>query len=360
MHVMSRGRLSAMAVAGSVVAGALVGAGTVAWQAELPPFADGPCWEAVTERDVDELLGGWDTEAEAVRPERTPEGQRSLDGRCRIQSHDGDRPGRQIDIRVHRLDGPRGDTVVWSDEFLSSRLTPLGDDLVGMASDTRAWVALPSDCVRPGRFDGPGIVDVSMGDDEIGNTEDPEKRARHHKALARTAVHAANAAMAELGCSGSLPSPGEPVEAPDFQEARGDLCGIEGVRLPKEHAGSGARMRTGAEGSVRTCDIVSGYTEHPQFRLQTVREADLTGPLIAATLYAGPGIRNGDGSKAVGAYSPTLAAVHAECDGETVVLLARQREGTHGYTFIRQVLPAYVAAEAERLGCEPGEITIPD
>ncbi|MFE3329688.1 hypothetical protein [Streptomyces sp. NPDC059176] len=346
------------------VAGTLIGAGIVAWQVGALPFAESPCWDSVTDQDLDELLGGWDTEDAEIRPEWSRRSGAPLYGSCRITSHDGGTPGRQIDVRVHKLDGLRKDNIPWAEEFLSSRLTPLGDGLLGMASDTRAWVALPDSCSKPGMFSGPAVVDVTMGDDEIQNTADADRNASFHKALARTAVHIANGSLAELGCSGKLPEPGTLTAVPEFTAMRadGELCGVKELRLPKPYSASDIRLRTSAgdDSPVRTCDIVLGHTVRPQLRLQTIQEQDLTGAFGSAAIDNGPSMKVVGSSRRTGSYSPTVAAVRAECQKGDVVFIAQERVAFRNYTFIREVFPAYVAAEAKRLGCGPLEIQIPD
>lgn len=64
---------------------------------------------------------------------------------------------------MHRLNDRAGDDGKWADE-LSARLTPLGGGLRGMASDSRAWLAVPDGCLgRPGNLDGPTVVDIAQG-----------------------------------------------------------------------------------------------------------------------------------------------------------------------------------------------------
>ncbi|MBD0422998.1 hypothetical protein H0H10_28240 [Streptomyces sp. TRM S81-3] len=357
------------------VAGALLGAGVVAWQAGVPPFADDPCWDSVTDRELGDLFGDWDIKSAETEPTWTREashGSGRLDGRCRVMAYGDDNRGGQVDIRVHGLEGRSGGGVLWSDEYLSSRLTPMGDGLLGMASDTRAWVVLPADCVKPDPFEGPAVVDVALGAGEIPASIDPDRRADHQQALARTAVNAANGAMARLGCTGSLPGPGELTMVPEARTAPGgrELCGLKGVRLPKALADSEIRTRaTAGTGSpVRTCEVFPTYDVHALFRLQTVEKSELTGAFSAAVLDTGPSVESPDAPELSGSFSPALAAVRVECaDDDVHVFLAQQYDslalgngGTARYTFVRDVFPAYVAAEAERLGCGPLRIRLPD
>ena len=170
--------------------------------------------------------------------------------------------------------------------------------------------------------------------------------------------------MAELGCSGSLPEPGTLTVVPDFQAKRADddLCGVKGMRLPKPYAESNIRTRTsaGENSPVRTCDIVVGDTLRPQLRLQTIQEQNLTGAFGRAAIHSGPSIATDGASDATGSYSPTIAALRAECPTGVVVFIAQERKAFRNYTFIREVFPTYVASEAKRLGCGDLEIQIPD
>ncbi|MEU8027847.1 hypothetical protein AB0C13_04285 [Streptomyces sp. NPDC049099] len=344
------------------ISGALLGAGLVAWRTHTLPFADSRCWDSVSSGDLDALFGGGDTGASEVRPAWTPngvEGRGSLDGTCRVTSGD-----RQLDIHVHRLTGGLGkDNLPWAEAFLSASLTPLGHGLLGMASDTRAWVALPSGCVDPSAFSGYAVVDVAMGYDGFWDSRSRDAQITLRKALARTAVHVTNGSMAALGCSGSLPEPGGSDPAPTPRPVGADrrICGVAGVRLPRDVGSNpSVRMTSGTDDPVRTCDVVAGDSDHPQYRLETVRRDGLGGAFAGLESSTGPGIPAEGRRDMVGAYAPTLAVVYAKCRDDSVLFMAQQKDGTHGYTFIRQAFPAYVAAEAGRLGCGPLEIRIPD
>lgn len=354
--------LSALAL---VLAGALLGAGVIAWRTDSLPFVSTPCWDSVSAHDLDGMLGGWDTDYSEVRPSRSDHA--SLNGRCRITSHDGDTDGRQVDVRVHQLGGWR-ENIAWAEEFLDSRLTPLGAGLVGMASDTRAWVALPSSCVGPGRSTGAGVVDVSMGEGEpsVGTTND-DRAATHRMALARTAVHAANGAMVELGCpdTGRLPEPAASAPLPTFRSlpVGHDRCGVDGLRLPKPYVREGNLMRTSAGESrhVRTCDIaISPYAVQPELRLQTIQDPGLTPAFEDAYRNGGPSISSSGAVEASGAYTPTVAAVRADCGASgAVTFIAQERAHERDYSFIRKTFPGYVSAEAERLHCGTLKIQLP-
>ncbi|MEU6826721.1 hypothetical protein ABZ921_39470 [Streptomyces atriruber] len=364
--------LSALAL---TMAGALLGAGIVAWRTDtLPFFGSQPCWDSVADEDVDDLFDGKDTETSGIRPAWVDDGE--LQGSCRVMLS-GERPrGVTADIRVHKLNGLSQEQLPWAREFLSTRLTPFGHGLLGMASDTRAWVALPDACTgKPGDFDGPGVVDVALGDDEINRSTDADTNARYQKALSRVAVQVANGTMEELGCEGSLDGPGElaPAPAPEsFKRMAADreMCGLEGVVLPKAYVGSGARMRAsvgGADGAdkadgkspVRGCDVVTGARTRTEVRLRTVQEPDLTGAFGHSVVNLGRGIdAKGGEVEATGSATRTTAALRAECPKGAVVFIAEDEHDTGGHTFVQDVFPSYVAAEAERLGCGPLDIRI--
>ncbi|OIK25891.1 hypothetical protein VT52_019430 [Streptomyces malaysiense] len=316
-------------------------------------------------QDLDALFGDGHTDASEIRPSWTPngaKGQGSLDGRCRIMSGTGPY-GRQVDIHVHRLAGDvRTDNVPWSDEFLSAALTPLGGGVLGMASDTRAWAALPSTCVDPVTSGGYAVVDVRMGYDGFWKNDSLTRRNARQKALSRTVVHVVNGTMAALGCSGTLREPGSPeaMPVPRPVHAGGPVCGVPGVRLPDETGSDPqARVSVGDERPARTCDILTGVGDHPQYRLQTVQDPNLA-QAVGAGVHTGPGITRKGGREAIGTYSPAIADVSTKCRGRTVLFLAQQTYGLYGYTFIRRAFPAYVTAEAKRLDCGPLEIRIPD
>ncbi|MFE1951980.1 hypothetical protein ACFW9D_16095 [Streptomyces sp. NPDC059524] len=175
--------------------GALVGAGFVAWSTgTLPFFGAKPCWDAVADRDVEALFDGKDVEDSEMRPEWVDGGE--LQGTCRLLAGDGHARSQPVQIRVHDLKGVTRDNLPWADEFLSTRMTPLGGGLLGMSSDTRAWVALPDECHEPGDFSGPAVVDAAVGDDEFSrNLTDAGVRARDRQALARVVVDVANRTM---------------------------------------------------------------------------------------------------------------------------------------------------------------------
>lgn len=356
---LTRGRLRlavTMGVAGAV-AGALLGGAGVAWQAEAGPFADDrACWGALGRDDVAALFGGkTDIETSEVPITAGRAGSEGPSGTCRLTSPRGWR----ITAQAHRLDprfGGAGDR--WADEYLSSRLTPLGGGLLGMASDTRAWLAVPEGCVgRQDDIDGPVVIDMDAGwtiyDDGV-NTAARDQ-------LARAVVKLVNGYLADRGCSGTLADPVDRLPKPArFLEEKPDaLCGIEGLRLPgaDRHDALERPLVTRGAGPVRTCDrdVLFG---HPKLRLMTVEDprlAALYGHLALDGAAHRIKARDRDG---VGFVRDDLGLFQAECQTGPVTFLVRADDGSHPGD-IRALLPRYVAAEADRIGCGPLRITVP-
>ncbi|MFS7876598.1 hypothetical protein ACEYXF_25150 [Streptomyces asiaticus] len=356
----SRPRLGViMAVVGAVV-GALLGGAGVAWRAEAGPFADDrACWGALSRDDVAALFDGKrDIKTSEVDITTDRIGSEGPSGECRLTSP----RGRRITVETHQLNtgfGGAGDR--WADEFLSARLTPLGDGLLGMASDTRAWLAVPDGCIgRPSGLDvnsGPTVIDMETGwtvyDDEV----DIEARDQ----LARAVVKLVNHYMADQGCTGEIADPvGRMPEPPgSLLEENDAMCGVKGLRLPAafRHEGRGGAVVTPGDGPVRTCDrdVLFG---HPQLRLMTIEDPRL------AMLYDG---LSRDGAKeqvkageqdGYGFVRDDMGLFQAECQTGRVTFLVRAENGEHPDD-IRRILPRYVAAEADRIGCGPLRVTLP-
>ncbi|WP_237307556.1 hypothetical protein [Streptomyces alboflavus] len=130
----------------AAVAGALLGGTLVAWQVEAGPFErEQACWGALDEDDVADLFHGKrDIEYSQMDIGYDRIASDGPSGRCELRSPRGHR----VRAQLHRLDTRfGGDRDVWADEYLSARMTPLGGGLLGMVSDTRAWLAVPEGCV---------------------------------------------------------------------------------------------------------------------------------------------------------------------------------------------------------------------
>ncbi|WP_216678103.1 hypothetical protein [Streptomyces sp. MNP-20] len=346
----------------AALAGALLGGTAVAWQAQAGPFAEErACWGAFDEDDVADLFHGKrDIEASDVPVTTSRTGSEGPSGLCRLTSPRGAR----VTARLHRLDvrfGGAGDT--WADEYLSARMTPLGGGLLGMVSDTRAWLAVPEGCVgRPREDEGPLVVDMETGwtvyDDEV----DTDERAR----LARAVVTLVNDYMTDQGCTRTLADPADGLGAPArfTDEKRDAICGVEGLRT---HDGQDADhyrrpLVTAGDAPVRTCDrdVLFG---HPSLRLMTVADPRLA-VLYKDLSYDGGQRRiRADGdtrrhSRGHGFLRDDMALYQAECQTGDVTFLIRADDGERAAD-IRALMPRYVAAEADRVGCGPLRIRLP-
>ncbi|WNE96166.1 hypothetical protein PS467_12870 [Streptomyces luomodiensis] len=357
----SRLRLAVTAGVAGAVAGALLGGAGVAWRAEAGPFADDrACWGALSRDDVAALFDGkTDIETSDVPITTDRIGSEGPSGTCRLTSP----RGRRITVEAHRLDtrfGGSGDQ--WADEFLSARLTPLGGGLLGMASDTRAWLAVPDGCLgrpsRTGVSDGPTVIDMNTGwtvyDDEV----DTEAR----DALARAVVKLVNHYMADQGCAGTIADPvgGMPAPPRFLDEKKDAMCGVEGLPLPAAYQrdGLGGPLVTRGDGPVRTCDRDVLF-DHPGLRLMTVEDPRL------AVLYdrlsldgAKEPVKAGEGDGR-GFVRDDMGMFQAECQTGQVTFLVRADDADRPGA-IRTLLTRYVAAEADRIGCGPLRLTLPE
>ncbi|MFI0767012.1 hypothetical protein ACH4TQ_19385 [Streptomyces sp. NPDC021218] len=359
----SRPRLAVTTGVIGVVAGALLGGAAMAWQAEAGPFADDrACWGAFGQGDAAALFEGRtggkaDVESSEVPITSDRTGAAGSSGQCLLTSD-----GSRITVQAHQLDtrfGGAGDQ--WADEFLSARLTPLGGGLLGMASDTRAWLAVPDGCIgRPDDADvngGPTVIDVATGwtiyDDEVST----ESRDR----LARAVVRLVNHYMTEKGCTGTIADPtGRMPEPPRFLDERKDaMCGVKGLPLPRGYGRDslGRTLVTRGAGPVRTCDRRVLF-HHPELRLMTVEDPRL------AMLYerlsrdgAKELVKAGD-QDGYGFVRDDMGLFQAECQTGPVTFLIRA-DSARRPADIRTLLPRFVAAEADRIGCGPLHITVP-
>ncbi|MFF0478599.1 hypothetical protein [Streptomyces sp. NPDC004284] len=358
-----RSRTARTAVVAGLV-GALLGAGVVAWRTDTLPLVGGPapCWGSLSEGTVSALFG----EGREVRSEdqRLGGGSGLTYGSCRVTSSRDGRLLRAVDIRVHELDGLYGmDGDRWPADYLDPDMVSLGEGLPGMVSGARAWIALPEKCTgKPGDFEAATVVDVNLG--RAGVDSDPglpgweEDRA----ALARAVVDAANGAIRSFGCSQSYAAPGALAKAGDWKEADQDaLCGIKGFALPAGFSPE-RREALGQErfgdlgGPARSCEV-GGSLPNTYLRFTTVEDPSLTAIFNKAVLHGGNRV---EGPKGYGSLSETRAAYKAKCPKGSVVFLVEQKRAIDDVAFdlTRSLLPAYVAAEAERIGCGPERLRI--
>ncbi|MEU5577637.1 hypothetical protein ABZ791_11495 [Streptomyces huasconensis] len=347
-----RGRVRPLLAAG--LAGVLLGAGGMAWQVQAGPFApDEVCWDALSREDLAPIF----REPQDVKAVEAPvlHGQRSMDGptgNCQLTNSDGN--AWALTVRVHRLSERAGDDGKWADEFLSARLTPLGGGLLGMVSDSRAWLAIPDGCLgRPGNLDGPTVVDIAQG----SWITDMEPRTKERDAMARMVVKLVNKVSADLDCTGTIADPVErlPKAARYTRSEEPDaLCGIKGLTLGRKHKPAQYPMITDGHGPVRTCDR-DVTNSQPTQRLMTVEDPRLAKIFTRMALYEGDRVRSAAG---VGGLGPNLGVFRARCQtGETAFLVRNNERETSAN--LRALFPRYVEAEAARLGCGPLKLKLP-
>ncbi|NEC63274.1 hypothetical protein G3I41_01245 [Streptomyces sp. SID9727] len=345
----------------AALAGALVGAGTVAWRTDTLPLAgaSAPCWDSLGSGSMDALFGDRRTEVDEQSLHNDPMGDTGSYGQCRVTSYEGDRARRQVTVNVRRLDGLRGtDAQDWPREFLSSGMVPLGDGLPGMTSSSRAWIALPQACTGRDDFTGPTVVDIGMGraDFEVS----PEYTLRDREALTGALINAANGVIDDFGCSGTYREPRDLHPPVLWDTTRTSMfCGIKALGLPAAYREDLRETRASGEGGpARICE--AGYdSDETAVRLTTV-----TDPVLAE-IYSRDALRSGapvKGSRGYGRIGGNRAVYKAVCQtGPVMFVLEQLRPTSEGvrFTFTRDLLPAYVAAEAERIGCGPQKLTFP-
>lgn len=349
------------AVTVAAVAGALVGAGTVAWRTDtLPLLGPSPCWDSLGSGTMTELFGDRRTEVEEQTLRTDPSGDGLAFGQCRVTSFKDDRARRQVTVNVHRLDGLRGtDAQAWPQEFLAAGMVSLGDGLPGMASGTRAWIALPQSCTGRGEFTGPTVVDIGMGLAGLDISSEYEREDR--SALTGAVVEAANGVIRELGCSGTYTTPRSLPAQVTWKDSDADaLCGIKGFALPAAYRKDLQRVRVGGDGGpARVCEASGDYAE-AVVRLTTVVDPALTEIYSRDALRAGARVK-GDKGSGYGRLAGNRAVFRAVCQSGPVVFVVEQlREtGRGSSTLTRDLLPGYASAEAERIGCGPLKLTLP-
>ncbi|MFF9500697.1 hypothetical protein [Streptomyces sp. NPDC014656] len=348
------------------LAGALLGTGLTAWGTGAfdREAKAAPCWGALGDETLKGLFGG---ARFAVEEQRLVQGEReSTLGTCRITGQGERLPGDQLTVRVHRLDGLRGtDAHDWPAEFLNPFMTPLGKGLPGMASTTRAWLALPARCAGGDAEDrdGPVVVDLSRGPanfDDDWAFEDGDAR---RTAMGRAVIETATIVLRYLGCSTTLPAPpaalGNTVE--EARAAGEPLCGVKGLHLPASYAKKpppgrwkpfGEHRRSGDDALIRVCD--AGEDPSPRLRLTTVTHPGLVNVLATSALRGGARVTDAE-DRGFGSVNAARAAYLAECPSGEAIFLVEQSDNVQGhpYDLTAALLPGYVAAEAERIGCGP-------
>ncbi|MER6616747.1 hypothetical protein [Streptomyces xantholiticus] len=348
---------TALAATAAGLVGVLLGAGTVAWRTDtLPLLQPDPCWDSLRDSSVSALFGDRRLEVDEQALRRDPSTASLSYGQCRITSFKDEEARRQAIVRVHALDGLYGtDGLRWPAEFLSSRMVALGDGLPGMVSASRAWLALPQSCVgRPGRSEGATVVDVALGEHDFDTQSDYDGEDRD--AMTRVVVDAANGVIRELGCTGTYQVPEELPALPEWGQVRPEaFCGVEGLELPAKYRKSLELNRVGGDGgAARTCE--SGRDGYPGIRMSTVVD-----PAVAEvySLEMRKGGARVDGTKGGGVIGPTRAVYRLLCQTGVVVMAVEDVDLLRDdANFVRDLLPAYVEAESERIGCGPEKVSL--
>ncbi|MCX0242991.1 hypothetical protein [Streptomyces drozdowiczii] len=348
------------AATAAALAGALLGAGTVAWRTDtLPLLGPSPCWDSLGSGSMDALFGDRRTEVEEQALHNDPMGDTGSYGQCRVTSYDGDRARRQVTVNVRRLDGLRGtDSQDWPREFLSSGMVPLGDGLPGMTSSSRAWIALPQACTGRDDFTGPTVVDIGMGraDFEVSS----EYTLRDRAALTGALLDAVNGVIDDFGCSGTYREPRDLPAPVEWDTTRpSTFCGIKGLALPAAYRKDLRETRVSGEGGpARICE--AGYdSAEKAVRLTTVTDPVLAEIYSSDALHSGAPVK---GTRGYGKVGGNRAVYRAVCQtGQVMFVLEQLRPAGPGtrFTFTHDLLPAYVAAESERIGCGPQKVTFP-
>ncbi|MFI8386774.1 hypothetical protein [Streptomyces sp. NPDC085540] len=348
------------ATAAGVLGGGLLGAGAIAWRTDtLPLLGPAPCWDSLSDSTVSSLFGDRRTEVEEQVLQTDPHGQGLSYGQCRITSYKDDRARRQLTVRVHKLDGLYGsDGRQWPEEFLAAGVVALGEGLPGMASSSRAWVALPQSCTgRPDQFEGPVVVDAGMGPAGLDISSEYEREDR--AALAHAAVDAANGVIRELGCSGVYRSPDLPKDIVAWRDTQPDaFCGIKGLALPAAYRESLSRTRvSGDSGAARICEAAGSYPR-AAVRMTTVVDPALTAVFSQDLLKGGSTFK---GTNGYGSFNVSRAVYRARCQTGDVIFMLEQKDrfGEQDFTFVHDLLPAYVEAESSRIGCGQEKVTLP-
>lgn len=347
---------TALAATVAGLAGLLIGAGTVAWRTDtLPLLRPAPCWNSLHESSLSGLFGDLRLEVDEQALQRSSSTSLSY-GQCRITGFKNDQPRWRAIVRVHTLDGLHStDSRNWPAEFLASRMVALGDGLPGMVSASRAWLALPQSCVgRPFMTQGATVVDVALGERAVDIS--PEYDRKDRDAMTRVVVEAANGAIRELGCTGTYQVPEKLPAIPKWDSVKPDaFCGVKGLELPAAYRESLSPSQVGGEGgAARTCEVGGADVE---VRMSTVVDPTVAEIYARETRASGTRV---SGTKGTGSFGPTRGLYELSCQTGLVVMVVENlsRFGDNA-NFVRDLLPAYVEAESERIGCGSVKVKMP-
>ncbi|MEV5987509.1 hypothetical protein AB0L85_21235 [Streptomyces sp. NPDC052051] len=347
----------------TAVVGALLGVAGTAWQTGSGPFrADHKCWGALDTSDLKRYF----REPDKVVAEETAVQFRDLTGYsgvCRLSTGRG-----AVTVNVHQLDVHYDGLGRWGSEFLAARLVPMGGGLLGMASDTRAWLALPEGCVgRPSEIDGPTVVDIDAG----WTVQDSEVDKKERAGLTHMVVKLVNRIIDQEGCSGAVVDPSDRLPAADdirAEERPDAVCGIKGLAIPArpedDTDGSGGKKGgkqrtdwslvqvTPDGGPVRACDHLRVGTEG--LRLMTVSDPRLAALFERSSSEYGTSLKGARGSR--GSLSARNGVFWARCQTGDVAFVARNTEWDSS-SLLHTLFPRYIEAEAARAGCGTLKVT---
>ncbi|NUP38270.1 MAG: hypothetical protein HOY76_14950 [Streptomyces sp.] len=344
------------------VVGALIGGLLTAWQTDSLPWSDENetvCWGTLPEKDAEALFRSeLSVRAEEIRPDYGSDSSPDAQGACRLVALRDGSPVAHIDFRLHQLDGRYDPQATgWLADFLSPLAVPFGKGFVGMTSENRTWVALPSGCSDGGLSDGPAVVDASWGRLPMNSRDKPRWRDQ----VARATVRLANGAMRALDCDGALPIPGKLPATPRQKNTEPRrLCGVDGLALAPlskdERYQLEDTLLAHSPGTARVCGVGLGAAAtRARLRLVTIEDPRLA--QVLADLGAAFGRREFD-KRGGSSAGPGLVLYQTSCQTGLVVFLI-QDEGTRMDDLPRKLLPRYAAAEAERLGCGPVKVELP-
>ncbi len=364
------------AVIGALV-GALLGTGVMAWRAdELPFLQRDMCWGSLSPQVAGALFSDTDVRSEELPLRRATEDPMHTE--CSMQGFGADELESEVTASVRTLGELKGAQAWdWTRQYLSSRMTPLGGDITGMASSQRAWVALPTSChersYEPGEDPPLRVVTLASGASDPDYVNEVDAR-RGLDAMSRAVVRLANGIMERYGCEGGYPDPPKlpgPPEGKSVKALDDDrLCGLDGVGLPGWARGkdvSAVRTTPGtkpdgpARGGIRSCDVGR------PFGLDTLRLTTVTDPQLAAVVSRVLGRRadrlDGDGE---GAHAGGLSVYTADCQRGHAAFVAWDKEPGEGDDTPPEprspglaVLPSYVKSEARHAGCGDVEVKVP-
>ncbi|MFD8380512.1 hypothetical protein ACFV2X_18510 [Streptomyces sp. NPDC059679] len=345
------------------VVSALIGGLLTAWQTDSLPWSDekqAMCWGALPKKEAEALFRpDRSVRAEEIRPTH---GGADVQGACRLLALDDGGPVAHIDFRLHQLDGRYdAQSAGWLTDFLSPLSVPFGKGFVGMASESRTWLALPKGCGDGRGITGPAVVDASWGRPPMSLDEDRHWRDQ----TARATVRLANGAMRALGCDGTFPLPGRLPAVPPLKDTEPRrLCGVDGLTLPRSKDQDqrwgwlDETLLTHSPGTARVCGVGTRdltIRGRPRLRLVTVESPRLAQVLSDRTDRNEAPDYEKRGRSSVGR---DLALYQTMCQTGLVVFLV-QDDGTGMDDLPRKLLPRYAAAEAERLGCGPVKVELP-